>query len=357
MRNLFYTVCVGIACFAIVAGCSKQSVDQMAPMPEVNKLVEVTFEQPVDLTVATEMISHEIHIVQLHATMTDNTGTKYTYGRSMEDNELVNIADVHQDAISFFEQQKAIDEQVIQDGIAQGIEDLEMPAVTAPKRIVNFEISYLMMEMTDAQRETLQPVMSELDADITVRDAASKEIESQADLDGGRAANIWVPNVGNVTTGDYTSTIRFAYQRMRWQNDNPFTRWYTYEHDFFLNNYSNDRGTYFSRSQNSQGFPICSWFTNLPSPYLDTRFGDNSNEIAYTIASGDAYKIDEREWYTSTIRVKKGDVNRDVGKLTAQLGTQIPVGCTSSWCSFPVANIRLITAWNIDLPGTDWWSY
>jgi len=352
-----YTVCISIACLAIIAGCSKQDVDQVVTQPQVNKLVEVSFEEPVDLTVAAEIISKDAHIVQIHATMVDNTGVKFTYGRSLADDEVMNINEVQQDAISFFEHQQVIDAKVIEDGIAQGVEGLELPAVNVPKRIVNVEISYLMMEMSETQREVLQPLMDELDADITVRDITSKEIESQADLDGSRAATVWVPNVGNITTGDYTSTTRYVYQRMRWQNDNPFDRWYTYEHDFFLNNYSNNRGTYFSRAQNSHGFPTCTWFTNLPSPYLDTRYGDDLEEIAYTIASGNAYQIDEREWYTSTIRIKKGDVNRDVGKLTAQLGTQIPIGCTSSWCSFAVANVRLVTAWNVDLPGTDWWSY
>ncbi len=357
MRKLFYTVCISIACIAIIAGCSKQNVDDVVTQPQIDKLVEVSFEEPVDLSVAAEIISQDIHIVQLHATMVDNTGEKFTYGRSLDDNEAMDIHEVQQDAISFFEHQQEIDAQVVEEGIKQGLPEYEVLSGATPKRIVSVEVSYLMMQMTAKQRDQLAPLMEELKADVTVRDNDSKKVEEQADNDNSRAALKWVPNIGNLTTGDYSSTQRYAYQRVRWQNNNPFSRWYTYEHDFFLNNYSDNRGTYFSRAQNSQGFPICTWTTNLPSPYLDTRFGDAPGEVAYTIGCGDAYKIDEREWYTSTIRVMKGDVNTDKGKLTAQLGTQIPVGCTSSWCSFAVTNVKLIKAWDIKLPGTKYWTY
>lgn len=348
----------------IMAGCSKYQVDDLvsdASLQADSNVVEVVFDQPVDLADLSALISTDIHIVQVRATMVDNYGAKHTYGRSLADDEQISLADIHQDAVELFEHQSQIDQEVAEQAKQQGLDEAYQEAILPNRKIREVTVSYLMLDVTQEQRNRLESSLELLGGETKrwqrqdmLQNLNSKEDDEPLDE---RAVRVWMPNIGNITSGDRSSTTRYVYQRARWQNRSPFQRWYTYEHDFFLNNYSNNRGTYLSRDQNSQGFPICTWTSNLPAAYLDTRLKDPASEVAYTIGCGDAYRIKTQEWYTSTIYVRKGDVSRDVGKLNAQLGTQIPVGCTSVWCSFAVETQRLVPAWGVNLPGTHYWYY
>lgn len=92
----------------------------------------------------------------------------------------------------------------------------------------------------------------------------------------------WVPNRGTIYI--YPSVIqgeRYVENRMRWDTASRLSAfdWYsTYEHDFLLNDSNNSGygpGTYLSDAQDYLSVPIVShWVSDLPRPYLDTRFGD-----------------------------------------------------------------------------------
>ena len=121
-------------------------------------------------------------------------------------------------------------------------------------------------------------------------------------------------------------------------------------------------GTYLSRATDSSGFPSCTWSSNLPNKYLDTRLFDEnslqgtSNEVPYTIGCGEGYNLKKDVIYWTKIIVNNGDATSDNAKLNAQAGQQIPIGCTSVWCSFSVEQRIIMTAWNIPVPGTTSWS-
>ncbi len=170
---------------------------------------------------------------------------------------------------------------------------------------------------------------------------------------------VWVPSRVTVETGSLSSGERYIRSTFRWDRDPGFAADATYEHDFFLNNYDESHlgsGTYLSRHETITQLPDTThWATNLPSPYLDTRFGEPSisagKEIAYTIGSGNAAAIEPGVEYFTLIVIDAGDTDVDNGRLSAQLGVQVPVGCTDTFCSFPTAIVPIFEAWVIPVPG------
>lgn len=100
----------------------------------------------------------------------------------------------------------------------------------------------------------------------------------------------------------------------------------------------------------------------MPNKYLDTRLFDDNNfqgtggEVPYTIGCGEGYNLNANYNYYTRIITSYGDANADNGKLNAQAGEQIPIGCTSVWCSFSLSQKRLISAWNVSVPGSKSWS-
>jgi hypothetical protein len=132
----------------------------------------------------------------------------------------------------------------------------------------------------------------------------------------------------------------------------------TYEHDLFLNNYTNNSGTYLTRAENNplDRIPVCiAYSSDLPSAYLDTRFSDPKEEVAYTIGCAKAENIKRGIIYTNTITMAKGDVNNDKLKLTAQRGHRAPSWCYTTWCSFGDENQTILAAWQ-DAPKTYNWT-
>jgi len=142
------------------------------------------------------------------------------------------------------------------------------------------------------------------------------------------------------------SGTRGYYSYMLWENPG-FGYNDTYEHDIHLYSYTitniNDYGKVYLNTFTSYP-PDCTWFpryatSSLPYAYLDTRLDyngcDNGNgEITYTIGSGQARNIQSNYWYSNYIEIAKGDYNKPIVKIKAQLGYQLPAGCTNTWCSF-----------------------
>jgi hypothetical protein len=171
----------------------------------------------------------------------------------------------------------------------------------------------------------------------------------------------WVPAQGTSYIHPSSAGGRYVQQNMYWNswwNVSGFGINSTYEHDFFLYNY--DNRTYLSSNQAANGIPTVSyWTSNLPRPYLDTRFGDPSGEKAYTIGSANGLDIWPFNQYWYYIRTPNGNTSVDTGKINAQLGYRNPSWCYTTWCSFQDPNTpiyRLILAWNISAPGTKNWN-
>jgi len=165
----------------------------------------------------------------------------------------------------------------------------------------------------------------------------------------------WVPEYGWSDVGVSSSTSRFTNQSMYWDSVTGFPANSTYEHDFFLNNY--DGKTYLDSAETSGSYPKFQYASSdLPRAYLDTRFADNRNELAYTIGSADAKAIQKNRWYYTYIRTANGNVTIDGGKLQAQLGHRSPSYCYSTWCSFGDQIERIIAAWQVPVPGSKYWT-
>lgn len=172
-------------------------------------------------------------------------------------------------------------------------------------------------------------------------------------------ASTWIPSTITVETGEIEPGTRFVRTTMIWDDVSGFGPNSTFELDFLLDNYDASPlgpGTYLDRSREFDQTPAVEhWESNLPAAYLDTRFGDGTDEIAYSVGSGDARDIQAGVEYGTLIVTASGDTDRDSARLSAQLGHQRPVGCTSTWCSFddgPGSIVEVFPAWTIPVPGT-----
>jgi hypothetical protein len=154
------------------------------------------------------------------------------------------------------------------------------------------------------------------------------------------------------------SGTRGYYSYMLWENPG-FGYYDTYEQDIHLWNGDNiSRKTYMDKT--TSGFPDCIQSfryisSSLPNAYLDTRLDQNgtcnnvSNEVSFTIGSGQASAIRSNFWYSNYMETFKGDRDRPVFAISAQLGERRPewcgfrdaciyfigLPCYTTWCSWP----------------------
>ncbi|HWV36418.1 MAG TPA: hypothetical protein VNZ55_12350 [Thermomicrobiales bacterium] len=171
-------------------------------------------------------------------------------------------------------------------------------------------------------------------------------------------ASAWMPSTITVETGEIEPGTRFVRTTMSWDDVSGFGSNSTFELDFLLDNYDASPlgpGTYLDRSRAFDQTPaVKHWESNLPAAYLDTRFGDGKDEIAYSVGSGNAREIEAGREYVTLIVTASGDTDRDSARLSVQLGHQRPAGCTSTWCSFddgPGSIVEIFPAWAIPVPG------
>lgn len=120
-------------------------------------------------------------------------------------------------------------------------------------------------------------------------------------------ASQWMPTRGvvDIYPSDLYPGERYIDNRMYWAsaaNLSGFDANSAYEHDLFLNNSSGSQygpGTYLTDAQSINGIPTISyWNSNLPSPYLDTRFGDPDYLKSFTIGCAEADSIVHNTWYS-----------------------------------------------------------
>jgi len=175
----------------------------------------------------------------------------------------------------------------------------------------------------------------------------------------------WEPEQGISYVGQYSNGTRYSLQYMKW-NTNNFAPNATYEHDFFLNNYNNNAGTYLDRRSTPffgcfpfNIYAVSSW-PSTAHPYLDTRLAQNFlgceyQEVPYTIGAAKADAIPVGVWQYTYFHTQPGDVNFDKFKLQAQKGFRVPSSCYSVWCSFSDDIVNLVPAWNSSVPGVVSW--
>lgn len=173
--------------------------------------------------------------------------------------------------------------------------------------------------------------------------------------------NTWLPKRGGtiVRPSNSRDTERYVHQAIIWTDVSGFGSNSTYEHDFYLYNY--DGKTYLSRAQWPNGIPkVTYWGSNLPRAYLDTRFSDPAEEVAYVIGCADGDAIQANTWYWSQIRTKPGDASVDKAKLFGQVGHRSPSRCYSTWCVFADQTEPIVGSWSnpwaISVPVDLWWS-
>lgn len=172
----------------------------------------------------------------------------------------------------------------------------------------------------------------------------------------------WVPQKGHVSTGQSSvGTDRFVYQEFVFDNVSAYAGNRTYEHEFYLNEDPKSDlgpGVYLDRIELVGRYPRTTYTaTNLPMPYLDTRFLDPNYEISYTIGSSNASALVRGQSYWTYIRTRKGTADRDNAKVQAQIGHRVPESCHASWCSFKIQPpVRLTPGlWPVPVPGTTAW--
>jgi hypothetical protein len=323
----------------------------------------VSFKTPVNIySINTLFENTKIEIVKLRLIGIDDFGERHTFGKSFSDGDRFDFNDFFKEVTELPEEINFTNSsdfaQDREEGLAEN-DEIFNPVIGDINEVM---VEYLLISTEKSLVEkNIKPLIKKLNGQVTEWKYKDKSLGEA--LKRGRGD--WVPSYGYsyINASSIGTNNRYSLQRLIWNNNWPFTRWHTYEHDFFLNNYSNNRGTYLSREVNRFGFPVCSWSSNFPSAYLDTRFFDENDwdyddpEVAYTIGCGNAFAIRGNKSYFTYMRVAKGDVNYDKGKLNAQDGTQIPVNCTSVWCSFSTQNEKLVSAWNVRVPGLTYWSH
>lgn len=133
----------------------------------------------------------------------------------------------------------------------------------------------------------------------------------------------WVPDDINVDVRDSSQAgYRYVMQTFDWNSGRSI--WFGnaggYEADFYLS--AND-GTYITTSS-TFSIPNVYWTTDLPgsqpwAPYLDSRAGDPSNELAYTVGTPSGHLIQTGRSYYTYIRGYNGTASTDRGKVVPQL--------------------------------------
>lgn len=182
----------------------------------------------------------------------------------------------------------------------------------------------------------------------------------------------WAPTWVHLETGQLKNDQRYVLNKMVWDDTSGLSdENATYEQDFIVRMDDASPGTYFDRTETDDGLrkPLVTlWNSDLPDPYLDTRYQDAPTDWVYTIGSADANRIEPFREYFTMIVTDPGDATFDSANLQAQLGTYsqsspsptdntwIPcgiLGVSNTWCSWPIGVYFFggNNDWSIDVPG------
>jgi hypothetical protein len=169
---------------------------------------------------------------------------------------------------------------------------------------------------------------------------------------------------------------------MIWAASNPFGTWsdnVTFEPDFNLNNSEDSQlgpGTYLHDREYTKGIPNVHYAaSSLPRAYLDTRLGDKSETMTFTIGSADAAQIESIKQYKNYTVTDAGIADEDNAQVIFQRGQRFPIQVYSTWSVFnsdyyltKKKKIKIVdidnevpgyrpfdSGWPISVPGTGTW--
>lgn len=139
----------------------------------------------------------------------------------------------------------------------------------------------------------------------------------------------YVPSKGYADIG-FDGVSRYVIQYMYWRTSARLSFFKTdprstYEPDAIFYNYD---GKAYGNA------PIGYWYSDLPSPYVDTQFSDGPNEKAVTIGSAAASNINPGRFYITKTRMTSGGGTSSRVKLSSQRGIRDPSSCYTTNCSF-----------------------
>lgn len=106
---------------------------------------------------------------------------------------------------------------------------------------------------------------------------------------------------------------------------------------------------------------VQSTWGDAAAPYLDTRLEEpgsgfcEAGKIGYVIGAGQANRISSSVRHYNYIRTYGTAATSDRFQLSAQIGEQRPVGCTTTWCSFGTNKVPLVPPWSVNVPGVKGW--
>ncbi len=110
---------------------------------------------------------------------------------------------------------------------------------------------------------------------------------------------------------------------------------------------------------------VYTWYSNLPTAYRDTNFGDFMNNIDGTFTDqwtiGTAQLDEVQPWvnYRVTMWTFPGASGTDRFMSNGQLGTHLP-GCTFAWCISGEGSWYQAVPWThvspSSAPKTKWWN-
>lgn len=347
MKKAWYLLFLLSSTLFLLVGCEDR-VDTLVN-DKTQSISTIKFEEPQKLESIVKQINKNITLIQVQ-TQYEIEGENFYEFTSIQNTNLEDLEKLFLDNRKQFEKDKKdlfFSDSEVPDTHRELINEFVKPSQTSD------DVGVISLTVTGTEEEILE--FSNKFDQVEISSLREQE-KHKLELNSRELNSDWLPDLGVVETRDYDSSQRYLLQGFKWYN-NPFADGETYEPDFFLDNYNvgDRKGTYFSR-RNYGSFPAFSYAaSNLPDAYVDTRFSDSSNEVAYTIGCGDANNIDTDETYYTYLRLGKGDVDFDQAKLSGQLGEQRPYGCVSTWCSFSTGIEKIIPAWDLDVPSTRYW--
>lgn len=129
----------------------------------------------------------------------------------------------------------------------------------------------------------------------------------------------WAPYGGNSTVNRSSS-----YQTFNFNNVSAFTSNTTYEHETQIYNRS---------FANYGGY----WYSNLPTPYLDTNFLDTCGTYScdnFTIGTPRANWITRNTQYYANMLLTPQSATSALVRIKGQKGHRTPSNCYTTWCVF-----------------------
>lgn len=183
-------------------------------------------------------------------------------------------------------------------------------------------------------------------AESTSQSLASSDVLA-ATATSGTCVSTWNPNTMTMKMNNSSvSGTRYAQVEFAWNSTTRLQNLQvcpavTFEPDFVTYNYD---GLYYMTKT------IKAWSTDMSNGYLDTDFGDSSDERVYTVGTSDATTLNLYRTYYTYVRATNGNSSTDTAKVVAQRGKKSIPLCSSPWCIFAQASVRYPASGWVGIP-------